>query len=75
MIQRGKSMDKSGFMLYVKQKFPGVIDTHWNWDLLENILDYATSKYDEQELIRFLMNIIPEVTYEEYMAFLMRKAT
>lgn len=56
-------------------KFPGVIDTHWNWDLLENILDYAISKYDGQELIRFLMNIIPEVTYEEYMAFLMRKAT
>lgn len=67
-------MDKLGFMLYVKQEFPGVIDTHWNWDLLENILDYATSKYDEQELIRFLMNIIPEVTYEEYIAFLMRKA-
>ena len=68
-------MDKLGCMLYVKQEFPGVIDTHWNWDLLENILDYAISKYDGQELIRFLMNIIPEVTYEEYMAFLMRKAT
>ena len=62
-------------MLYVKQEFPGVIDTHWNWDLLENILDYATSKYDGQELIRFLMNIIPEVTHEEYMAFLRKRAT
>ena len=68
-------MDKLGFLLYVKQEFPGVIDTHWNWDLLENILDYATSKYDGQELIRFLMNIIPEVTYEEYMAFLRKRAT
>lgn len=63
-------MDKAGFMLYIKEEFPGVIDTHWNWDLLENIIDYATSKYSGQELIKFLMSIIPEVTYEEYIVFM-----
>lgn len=63
-------MNKQGFMQYVKEEFPEVIDTHWNWDLLENIIDYATSIYNGQELIKFLMNIIPEVTYEEYIDFM-----
>lgn len=49
---------------------PGVIDTHWNWDVLENIIDYAKSKYNGEELIKFLINIIPEVTYEEYLMFM-----
>ena len=45
---------------------------HWNWDVLENIIDYATSKYNGEELIKFLMNIIPEVTYEEYLMFMQK---
>nr|WP_142411358.1 hypothetical protein [Clostridium sp. Marseille-P7770] len=66
-------MDKEGFMRYVKEEFPGVIDTHWNWDLLENILDFAILEYDgkpTKELIKFLMYIIPEVTDEEYRIFM-----
>ena len=63
-------MDKEGFIQYIKEEFPGVIDTHWNWDLLENIIDYATLIYNGKELIKFLMNIIPEVTYEEYVNFM-----
>ena len=66
-------MDKEGFMRYVKEEFPGVIDIHWNWDLLENILDFAILEYDEkptEELIEFLMTIIPEVTGEEYRMFM-----
>lgn len=63
-------MDIKGFMLYIKEEFPGVIDTHWNWDLLENIITYAVSKYNGKELIMFLMNIIPEVTYEEYVNYM-----
>ena len=39
-------MDIKGFMLYIKEEFPGVIDTHWDWDLLENIITYAVSKYN-----------------------------
>lgn len=34
--------DKDGFMSWLKEEFPGVVDTHWNWDLVENIIDYAT---------------------------------
>jgi hypothetical protein len=63
-------MNKEGLMLYIKKEFPGVIDNHWNWDLLENIIDYAVSMYNEKALIKFLINIIPEVTYEEYVNFM-----
>lgn len=66
-------MDKDGFMEYVKEEFPGVIDTHWSWDLLKNILDFAILEYDgkpTEELIKFLMCIIPEVTGEEYRMFM-----
>lgn len=65
-------MNKNGFMSYIKEEFPGTINDHWNWDLLENILDYALIEYDgkpTEELIEFLMCIIPEVTAEEYRMF------
>ena len=51
-------MNKEGLMLYIKKEFPGVIDNHWNWDLLENIIDYAVSMYNEKALIKFLINVI-----------------
>ena len=30
-------MNKKEFMNYIKAEFPEVINTHWNWCLLENI--------------------------------------
>lgn len=62
-------MDIEAFMQYVKYEFPGVIDSHWNWDLLENILNYAVSLHKGNDLITFLTTIIPEVTHEEYMCY------
>lgn len=59
-------------MSYIKEEFPGMIDNHWDWDLLENILDFALLEYDEkptEKSIKFLMCIIPEVTAEEYRMF------
>lgn len=66
-------MNKDGLMSYIKEEFPETIDNHWNWDLLENILNFALLEYDgkpTEELIKFLMCIIPEVTYEEYRMFI-----
>ena len=66
-------MNKDCLMSYIKEEFPGTIDNHWNWDLLENILDFALLEYDgksTEELIKFLMCIIPEVTAEEYRMFI-----
>ena len=39
-------MNKEGLMSYIKEEFPGTIDNHWNWDLLENILDFSLLEYD-----------------------------
>ena len=50
-------MNKNGLMSYIKEEFPGTIDKHWNWDLLENILDFALLEYDgkpAEELIKLL---------------------
>ena len=66
-------MNKNGLMLYIKEEFPGTIDNHWNQDLLENILDFALLEYNgksTEELIKFLMCIVPEVTAEEYRMFI-----
>jgi len=63
-------MNKDALMSYIKEEFPKTIDNHWNWDLLNNIIDYAMNYYDGEELIKFLVNIIPEITYQECMYFM-----
>ena len=47
--------DKDGFMSWLKEEFSGVIDTHWNWDLVENIIDYAMEQKNtsDDEFARF----------------------
>lgn len=63
-------MNKDALMSYIKINFLETIDNHWNWELLNNIIDYAINQYDREEIIKFLMNIVPEVTYEEYIYFM-----
>lgn len=64
-------MDKEGLMNYIKEEFPGTIDNHWNWNLLENILDYGVENkyYSVGQLANFLEEIIPEMTLEEIEQF------
>lgn len=33
--------NKDEFMSWLKDEFPGCVDSHWNWDLVENIIDYG----------------------------------
>ncbi len=47
-----KSIDKDGLLDYIKEEFPGVIDTHWNWDVLENIIDYTQSHFTFEESLQ-----------------------
>lgn len=65
-------LDKDKLMCYIKQEFPKTIDNHWNWDLLGNIIEYGI-KYEscsQKQLLKFLMNIIPEITEEEILKFM-----
>lgn len=57
-------------MLYIKHEFPGTLDSHFHWDLLENILGFAQDNYQGQGLERFLLSIIPEITAEELSGFI-----
>lgn len=63
--------DKDGFMSWLKEKFPGVVDTHWNYDLVENIIDYAIDNKNasDDELAIFLSSMLPEIEYTEIAKF------
>lgn len=63
--------DKDGFMSWLKEEFPGVVDTHWIWNLVENIIDYATKNKNasKDQLPYFISDIIPEVEFLEVARF------
>lgn len=63
--------NKEGFMKWLKEEFPGVIDTHWNYDLVENIIDYAMENKNtgDDELAIFLSSMLPEIEYIEIAKF------
>lgn len=65
-------MNKQNFMIYIKEEFPECIDKHWNWDLLENIIDYGieNKNYSVGQLANFLDEMIPEITLEEIERFM-----
>jgi len=66
-----KGFDKDGFMTWLKEEFPGVIDTHWNYDLVENIIDYATEHehIGKDQFAYFISNMLPEVEFLEVARF------
>lgn len=65
-------LNKEKLMQYIKEEFPGMIDTHWNWDLLENIINYSIEckNYSEGQLVNFFTDIIPEITENEILWFM-----
>ena len=64
--------DKDGFLEWIKEEFPGVIDTHFNYDMMDNLLEYAILNKDYSQImfIDFLESIIPEITHEEIKKFI-----
>lgn len=63
--------NKEGFMNWLKEEFPGVIDAHWNYDLVENIIDYVIDNKNtsDDELAIFLSSMLPEIEYTEIAKF------
>lgn len=63
--------NKEGFMKWLKEEFLGVIDTHWSYDLVENIIDYAMENKNtgDDELATFLSSMLPEIEYIEIAKF------
>lgn len=63
--------DKEGFMNWLREEFLGVIDAHWNYDLVENIIDYAVDQKNtsDDELVIFLLSMFSEIEYAEIEKF------
>ncbi len=63
--------DKDSFMTWLKEEFPGVIDIHWNYDLVENILEYALKheSISKDQFAYFVSDMLPEVEFLEVARF------
>jgi len=63
--------NKDGFMSWLEEEFPGVIDTHWNYDLVENILEYALKheSISKDQFAYFISDMLPEVEFLEIARF------
>lgn len=69
--KKENEFDKDGFMHWLKEKFPEILNTHWNWELVERIIDYAI-KYkniSKDQLSYFISDILPEVEFLEVAKF------
>lgn len=64
-------IEKKELLHYLWSEFPEPMKTHFTYDLVENIIDYAEEHCDGlEEAHEFLVNMIPEVTMEEIEPFI-----
>ncbi len=72
---RGDNMDRGfhrdEFMEWLKDEFPGCVDKHWNWDLVDNIIDYALQheSNSKNQFCYFVADMLPEVEFLEVARF------
>lgn len=66
-----KGFNKDGFMEWLKEEFPGVLHTHWNYDLVENIIEYGLKHemISKNQFCYWLSDILPEVELLEVAKF------
>ena len=57
------------FLEYLKTNFTDCIMHHWHYDLITNIADYAQEHFSGNEFIKFMTDMIPEITKEEISKF------
>ena len=66
MVRRARYVIES-----IKDEFPGCIDSHWNWDFVENIIDSAVehNNVSKDQLCYFVSDMLPEVEFLEVARF------
>lgn len=66
-----KGFNKGDFMEWLKEEFPGVLDTHWNYDLVENIIEYGFKHQiiSKDQFCYWLSDMLPEVEFLEVAKF------
>lgn len=67
-----KGFDKEGFMEWLKKEFPGVVETRWNYDLVENIIDYGFKHetVSKDQLCYWISDMLPELEFLEVAKFI-----
>lgn len=67
-----KGFKKDEFMAWLKEKFPKVLEAHWNYELVENVIDYATAHEHiaKDQFAEFVSDMLPEVEFLEVARFL-----
>lgn len=57
----------NNFMKYLKTEFPNVLDNHFTYELIENMLRFAYNNYGHSKDMAktIIYDIIPEITWEE----------
>ena len=63
--------NKDVFMSWLKDEFPVCVDRHWNWDFVENIIDYGVehNNVSKDQFCYFISDILPEVEFLEVARF------
>lgn len=61
---------KNGFMDWLSVEFVDAdigLDTQWTYNLVTNLIDYGlTVTETPKDFIDMMLNIVPEVTYDEW---------
>ena len=63
--------NKDKFMSYLKEEFPTVLDNHWSWETIENIVDFALENKagSEKQFSDFVSLVIAEVEPDDVLQF------
>ena len=59
-----------GFMGWLGEEFTNCVDNHWNFDLVENVIEHGLEHHESMEsFCRWLCNMLPEVNLSEIKRF------
>lgn len=67
-----KGFNFEGFILWLNEKFSGCLDNQWNYDLVENIIEYGF-KHEmiaKDQLCYWISDILPDVEFLEVARFM-----
>lgn len=69
-MRHGFNFDE--FMAWLHEEFPGCLDAHWNYDLVENIIEYGF-KHEmiaKDQLCHWISDMLPEVEFLDVARFM-----
>ena len=65
-----KNFDTNDFMEWLEEEFPHCINNHWNYDLVENLINYGLEcQKSMDQFCNWLCDMLPEVEISEIEQF------